>query len=423
MSELAYLNFDLAIRPRPGEEYRAEADIPGWHTARVDFEFPFSEEELAEFRGVLGEMTRDLDPEEDGPEISIDEQRARVLGFGRRLYETVFVDDMRDGLGRRLTDAKNTGAVLRIRLHLDEVPAVADLPWEYLYQPADQRHLALWRRTPIIRFLPLGEAPPAVLVEPPLNILVMLSSPPGYAELQVEDEWDNIEKALGPLKEAGAVTVDRLPNDTYPQATKTALLGQLGLAGKKYHVFHFVGHGGYDSNNSLGLAFEGGEDGQGEIVVTNRLREILEDHFSLRLVVLNSCEGARTSRWDAYSGIAQHLVRAWIPAVIAMQYKITDDAAIKFATHFYESLAAGLTVEDSLSMARKQISFAGNPTEWGTPVLFSQSEDGRLFQIDRSIEELQRKAQIKALLRDATAAIEAELWTVAIERLQAIVDL
>lgn len=417
-----FLTFDLAVRPIAGGTYRAQANIPGMGIAEVDIEFPFSEDDLAAFRAVLGERPRDLDPEERGPQSSVDEQRARVLSFGRRLYETVFVDDLREGLGRMLTDARNMPGGLRIRLHLDEAPAVAELPWEYLYRPNDGRHLAVSERTPIIRFLRKGGAPPAAQVEPPLNILVMLSNPPGYAPLQVDEEWANIRQALDPLIQAGAVTIDKLPNATYPQATGTALSEQLGYEGKAYHVFHFVGHGGCDSDNRFGLVFEGGPDGQGELVVTDRLRQML-DHFSLRLVILNSCEGARTSHWDAYSGVAQGLVRDYIAAVIAMQIKITDKAAICFATHFYKSLAIGKTVEDSLSMARKQLSIADYPTEWGTPVLFSQSEDGRLFQIDRPTEEQKRQARIELRARDAVAAIEAQLWAVAIDLLKEIVEL
>ena len=56
-------------------------------------------------------------------------------------------------------------------------------------------------------------------------------------------------------------------------------------------------------------------------------------------------------------------------------------------------------------------------------ILFSQSEDGRLFQIDRPTEEQKRQAKIEARARDAAAAIEAKLWTVAIDKLQEIVAL
>jgi hypothetical protein len=420
MAETSYLNFDLVIRQTGDEQYRAEATIPGWKVARVEFGSPFSAEEVDSIHEVLGGPARDLEaPEGQRLQLAAD-CRQKVMSFGRRLYETVFVDDMREGLNRRLTEARNLDSGLRIRLTLDEVPRLAALPWEYLYGggPPPQ-YLVIGKRTPIVRFLPLGEAPPTAMVKPPLNILVMLANPPRFAQLKVQEEWTKINNTLKPLILTNQVTVDRLPNATHPKATQEALLEQLGVAGKEYHVLHFIGHGGFDALNRVGLGLEGGADDQGEIVATERL-SVLVDHFSLRLVILNACDGAKSSRWDAYSGVAQRLVQAGIPAVIAMQFKITDDAAIKFAESFYQALAAGLTVEDSLNLARKKIWVIDNPTEWGTPVLFSQSEDGKLFQIDRPDAEQVREAQVKALSGDARVAIEHRNWALAIKKLKAI---
>ena len=50
---------------------------------------------------------------------------------------------MREGLSRRLTDARNQNLGLRIRLILDEAPNLAELPWEYLF--AGGQHRAIWR--------------------------------------------------------------------------------------------------------------------------------------------------------------------------------------------------------------------------------------------------------------------------------------
>ena len=41
-----------------------------------------------------------------------------------------------------------------------------------------------------------------------------------------------------------------------------------------------------------------------------------------------------------------------IPAVVAMQFEISDEAAIVFAGGFYEPLAAGSPVDASLAAAR-----------------------------------------------------------------------
>jgi outer membrane protein assembly factor BamD (BamD/ComL family) len=63
-----------------------------------------------------------------------------------------------------------------------------------------------------------------------------------------------------------------------------------------------------------------------------------------------------------------------------MQYQITDKAAIEFCSAFYESLADGLPVDAAVTEARVAVSM-DSVLEWGTPVLFMRSRDGRLFDI------------------------------------------
>ena len=72
---------------------------------------------------------------------------------------------------------------------------------------------------------------------------------------------------------------------------------------------------------------------------------LLHDHESLRVAVLNACEGARTSKQDPFAGSAQTLVQQGIPAVIAMQFEIADDVASTFAHEFYGALADGYPID------------------------------------------------------------------------------
>ena len=68
--------------------------------------------------------------------------------------------------------------------------------------------------------------------------------------------------------------------------------------------------------------------------------------------MLNACEGASIDNQDIFSSCAATLVRGGIPAVVAMQYVITDRAATEFARSFYEALADGLPVDTALGEAR-----------------------------------------------------------------------
>ncbi len=124
------------------------------------------------------------------------------------------------------------------------------------------------------------------------------------------------------------------------------------------------------------------EFGKGKPISGQYLGTLLHDHHALQLVVLNACEGARTSQEDPYSGVAQTLVQQGIPAVIAMQFTIFESAAITFAQEFYGAIADGYPVDAALSEARKAIFASGNNVEWGTPVLFTRTPDGKIFNLN-----------------------------------------
>ncbi len=108
----------------------------------------------------------------------------------------------------------------------------------------------------------------------------------------------------------------------------------------------------------------------------------------LRLVVLNACDTARLPRrdgLDVFSGTAAALVLAGFPAVLAMQFPISDEAAIRFAEAFYAALAAGDPVEAALVEGRQAIFDLDRRRggfEWATPVLYLRVQDGDLFGFD-----------------------------------------
>ncbi len=72
----------------------------------------------------------------------------------------------------------------RLRLRLAEVPELAGVPWEYIYNPALNRFLALSTETPLVRYLDLPERIRPVKVVQPLRVLVMVAGPSDYARLR-----------------------------------------------------------------------------------------------------------------------------------------------------------------------------------------------------------------------------------------------
>jgi peptidoglycan hydrolase-like protein with peptidoglycan-binding domain len=110
---------------------------------------------------------------------------------------------------------------------------------------------------------------------------------------------------------------------------------------------------------------------------------LLSDQDRLRLVVLNSCEGARTTLTDPYAGVATTLIQLGVPAVVAMQFEISDDAAVLFAEELYTNLVGRQDpIDAAVAEARKAVYTEIDAIEWATPVLFVRDPDVELFRFE-----------------------------------------
>ena len=134
-------------------------------------------------------------------------------------------------------------------------------------------------------------------------------------------------------------------------------------------------------NEEIGCLFFENEAGSTELVEAEQLGLLLSDSV-VRLVVLNACETAKTSTYDAFLGVAPTLVNAGIPAVVAMQYPIPDTSAVIFSEEFYRSLSINYQVDAAIKDARIAMAarIGVNRTDWSIPVLFMRSPDGVLFR-------------------------------------------
>jgi len=294
---------------------------------------------------------------------------------GDELFRAVFKGELLKAFQGCLAKAQG-GPGLRIRLRLNDVPQLAGLPWEYLYDADGRGFLALSGRTPVVRYLELSEGLGTLLVEPPLRILAVISTPKGYRELaEADEEWKRLRAALKPLMSKGLIEVERLERPT-PEALEARL-----RKGSPVHILHFVGHGGFSELRGEGVLVFEDEAGNGVPMGGPTLAYLLQDHPSLRLAVLNACNGARASNEDTFAGTAQVLVQRGVPAVIAMQSEVMDETACGFAEKFYQGLAAGLPVDACVGEVRRALAAEHNP-EWGTPVLYLRATDGRLFALE-----------------------------------------
>jgi hypothetical protein len=131
------------------------------------------------------------------------------------------------------------------------------------------------------------------------------------------------------------------------------------------------------------------EEGGDDLISADKFADFFRSYPSLKLVVLNSCQGAEVSRTREFMGTAPQLVMRGIPAVIAMQYPISDDAALVFAREFYLKLCAGWSrgqVDTAISHARNRIHMdVKEPMAFATPVLFMRSPTGVVFDFHQKV--------------------------------------
>jgi outer membrane protein assembly factor BamD (BamD/ComL family) len=350
-----------------------------------------------------------------------------VQSFGRDLFDALLTGEARSCYDVSCREARQRGQGLRFKLRIQS-PEMACLPWEFLYDQRKAEYICLSRDTPIVRYLELPQPVEPLTVTPPLRILGMIASPDDLPPLDLDREKQRVELALQSLQASRLVELSWLEDQTWREL-------QRAMRGGPWHIFHFIGHGSFDNNADEGLVALSDENGLTHRLFATELGRLLSDHHSLRLALLNSCEGGRGSERDIFSSTASILVRRGLPAVLAMQNEITDRAAIEFARSFYEALTDGLPVDAAVSEARKAISLAvPNSVEWGTPVLYMRAPQGIIFQVPESrvkqrtakgsltgiVKELQQ--QLDQFYTDGLSAFWVEEWDKACRSFQAILD-
>ena len=269
--------------------------------------------------------------------------------------------------------AAERGEGLRVVLRIDD-PALAGLPWEAMYDQAAGAYVC--RQDQLVRHVPVASVPAPLRVRPPLRILGVVSSPRGLPPLDVEKEQDQLARALARPAGQGLAELCWAPSATWADLQDLLLDGE-------WHVLHFIGHGDFDPGRDEGVLALTREDGRADLVAAHRLIDLLRQARPVpRLVVLNSCSGAAAGISDLFSGTAAALVRGGVSAVAAMQYEISDPAAVAFARGFYAAIARGRGVDDAVSSGRVAILGTGDRTlEWVTPVLYLRGHDTHLFTL------------------------------------------
>lgn len=299
---------------------------------------------------------------------------------GTQLFDSLFRGSILEKLDASLKSLQEEGSYgLRIRLVLDpaqeDFPFLSALPWELLYRSGAREYLCRSAVMSVVRHLKVNQPSSAQMVNWPLRVLVVMAQPKGTRALDLKEERRKIEDSWTDK------AFLRL------QFVRTATLRELRttLRDGRYDVVHFMGHGAIDAKSGGAcLLFENAR-GHRHRVSGQKLADTLRVLYPPRLVVLNACDGGvmpRKEGLNPFAGVAAALVATGIRNVVAMQFPISDDAAIAFSSAFYSVLAERGPLESAVTEGRIAIMSEEEDghDEWCTPILFLRtSEDGKAF--------------------------------------------
>ncbi len=305
-----------------------------------------------------------------------------LAACGAALFQALLAGDVRDlWLSARADLDAGRIAGLRVRLQAAST-AVADLPWETLYD-ADRGHtLAASTHTTLVRGVRwlryVGGARPLQLTLPLHLLLAIPEDPTGQIDAAAEEA--RILAALAPLHPDG-VTWETLTG----RFNALDLRRRLERGG--FDVLHLITHG-----TAEGVLLW--ENDEAVIAPAAALRAALEAAPRVRLAVLNACETAIGAGAAPVTSVGAHLLQAGLPAVVAMQFPIADQAAAAFAEHFYIELLTGRcpgAVDVAVTLARSAL-YTRSPDElaYATPVIWLNAPDGQIFIPDRRVRLHQR---------------------------------
>lgn len=316
--------------------------------------------------------------------------------IGQSLYQALFLGKVGSALDMALNQVRPQRGVVGLQLRFDaDAVNLARYPWELLHD--GNRALLSSGAIELTRYITYTEAPTPLTQSPPWRLLYITARPANVDTLPLDQESQLVRDSLQPLATEGHLILESLTPATYDQ-----LLDE--LSARDYHIIHFDGHGVFgkkcpkceamnqshleecaicqdslvDVQPGGFLAFEDG-DGRVDYVDTSALENALFGN-QVRLAVISSCVSATVRGETLFSGVGPGLIRAGIPAVVAMQLPIQVKSATNFAKGFYTALTKGESIPRAVAQGRRRLYREGS---YFIPTLYLRSTDdeGKLFII------------------------------------------
>src|ERR1700730_4118184 len=291
-----------------------------------------------------------------------------------RLFDCVFQPAVYKLYQESLDASLTNQELLQIKLCV-EAPELSYIPWETMFDHRGLFYLSCYQWTPFARAT-MRDRDLHIYDKPPLRILCMVSAPNDFIgspyELQTDVEQAALDHTLAQLKQQKKVKLCWTASGTQRELAARIVKGD--DEGEKWDVFLFLGHG---LEGQVLLEEDGGSSYQA--ISADTLKGVLSAPKGPKLVILNSCKGARRPE-DRLASTAEMLVKGGtIAAVVAMQFDVSDTMATKFSPALFTNLMLNVSIQEAMTLTRLELQGAGF-SEWISPVLYMQNKDGRVLR-------------------------------------------
>ena len=327
-----------------------------------------------------------------------------VKRLGELLFSSLLDEKLKHEFLNLYHKAQQENAVLRMELDVDErtLPGLAVLPWEFMHVPSSADHGSFWPATApnvvFSRWRSLRHFPEPIQLKlgERLRIAMAVAAPQDEGVVKYQRIWKELKE------NARTERIDLLP--IISPANRFSIDEVLE---QSPHIFHFIGHGRLkdENNNDSGQVALVDDFGSAEWVNADHFSELFSRHKP-GLVLLQSCESGARSDSNAFTGVASQIVQMNIPAVVAMQFVVSNPTAQRFALEFYKRLAENAPVDKAAQEARRRIALGPSgykSRDFATPVLFMRVREGSLFQRQTDFPE---KSTIIERLKNEVSSME-----------------
>lgn len=310
--------------------------------------------------------------------------------YGRILTESLFVPDVKEMFGRARMLAQGGDQSLRIRLLIGpSAPELHGVRWETLRDPADGSALLRDENILFSRYLSSRDWRPVGLhPKSELRVLVAIANPSNLAEYEREgrrlppiDVAMELERVTRAVKGIPATALA-----SRGKATLTALIDQLR---EGHDILYLVCHG-YHIHGESQILLEDPSGRVHRIPGADFIDALRDLQRPPRLVVLASCQsagpGEEASSDDrgTLAALGPRMAEAGVPAVLAMQGRISMQTIERFVPVFFEELNRDGRIDRAMTQARRAV--ADRP-DWWVPVLFTRLKSGRFWYTPGFTEE------------------------------------